>query len=239
MIKRGEVYMSYQSFEVIILGAIGSIVATVIMFIIVKIYKSIPSYRKKYLVSLHIKTIQGDSETYTNKSLNYLFLIFPISLFIMTLLSLYILNTTLSSAEEVLNKNITINKKVKETIKVEETKQTLKSLKIELKDRVSNAKFLYSFIVIILIISVLWFYWLALYRITYNQQRDKLTFDYQRLRNLLFTLILKEDKIKLFNQEIQVVDEVTLKKYTVLLIQYAEKNNINNVKEVMWLWDEK
>ena len=94
--------------------------------------------------------------------------------------------------------------------------------------------------VFIIIISALWFYWFILYRFQHNKDRAKFTFEYKRLRELLFVLILKkEDRIKLFNKEVQVVDEKTLKEYTRLLIQYTEDNKINGVKEKMWIWDEK
>lgn len=231
--------MLHETYETIILGAAGSIIGGIIISLFIYLYRLIPKYKKKSIVSLYIHTIKRHSDVYANKSLNYLLLIFPLSLFFISLVGLYTLNTTLSVAEETLNRNITISKKIKTKIEITEAKKTLKNLKTELRNRVSDIKNIHLLIRIILIISVLWFYWLILYCIPYNRKLNELTFQYKRLRDFLSTILLKDEKIKLFNQEIQVVDENTLKEYISLLLEYTNNYKINGVKEVMWIWEER
>ncbi len=223
--------MINQNFEALLFGIIGSIIAAIIIAFVLKVYKSIPKYKRNYLVSLYIKTIQGYSYIGTNKILNYVLSIIPATIFLISLYNFNTLNYTLELAENTLNTNIFVKNKIKEN------KQTLENSKTELRDAVVKGKSLLVTVKILLIVSALWFYWLILYRIPYIRQRDKFSFEYKRLRNLLFTLILKDEKIKLYNLEMQVVDENTLKEYTVLLIEYAEKNKIHCVKNTMWLWD--
>lgn len=223
--------MSNQNYEALLFGIIGSIVAAIIIAIILKVYKLIPKYKKNYLVSLYINTIQGYSYIDSNKVLNYLLSIIPATIYFISLYYFNTMSNTLELAENALNTNIIVKNNI------EENKQTLKNSETELKDLVVEGKKLLTIIIIFLIVSALSFYWILLYRRPYILQRDKFSFEYKRLRDLLFTLILKDEKIKLYNLEMQVVDENTLKEYTVLLIAYAEKNKIYGVKNTMWLWN--
>ena len=58
--------MFNESVETILLGAVGSIIGAIIIYLIVTLYKSLPTYKKNFIVSLHIKTVQGYSDIYTN-----------------------------------------------------------------------------------------------------------------------------------------------------------------------------
>lgn len=245
--------MSDEIIKTIILGAIGSIIGAIIIFLVLKFVKSIPTYKRKYMVSLYIETIQGYTDIYISKSLTYLFSIFPILLFVISTVLLFYFDTKLVSIENKYNTTMTYqdsNSPKKEEMKdikhlnLNEDKKTIGNLRDELKKNFSKLKVilnnLQNTFIFIIVISILWIYWLLIYRFQHNRERAKFTFEYKRLRELLFVLILKkEDRIKLFNKEVQVVDEKTLKEYTTLLIQYAEDNKINGVKERMWIWDEK
>lgn len=225
------------------------VIISLITWLIKYLYQSIPTLKRKITTAIFIEAIQGYSEVYIVKSLNYLTLIYPISLYFFIFFTQIYIGGDLKILEEdykrlvVLQDTNTTKMETKNTITaVNDTNKDIENID-KLKEKISNLIMQYNItqniLTVFVIISILWFNFLLSYRLYYNKERSLFAYQYKRLRDLLFVLISNEDdKVKLFNKEIKVSDKDSLKEYFVMLIECSEKYQIDGVRSRVWLWDD-